>query len=195
METQNPQNPTPVSAPEKKGEFSSGETVIYALHGKCNVLSVEDRSVGGEAMRFYKLEIQKSPLSRSSRHEPAIWVPVASAKERGMRAPITAAEVAAVQSIFSTREYYFELNAAWHSVLPKLESAIRNEGAIGLAKVASYLFVLRRKQVVPSSELIRFQETVNKLLLRELSEATGEQIRTLEERMSKSMKHKLLPDN
>lgn len=198
METQNPQNPQMIphtTATETHVEFASGATVIYALHGKCNILSVENRSVGGESIRFYKLEIQKSPLSRSNRQEPAIWVPIASAKERGMRAPITASEAAPVQAIFSTREYYFELNTPFHSIQPRLEAAIRNEGAIGLAKVASYLFVFRRRQVVPASELIRFQESINKLLLRELSEATGEQPRTIEERMNKAMKHKLLPDN
>lgn len=179
----------------KNPDFEPGATVIYGFHGKCNVAAIENREMAGKTIRFYRLEIQKSALSRSTRQEPAIWVPIDSAKERGLRAPVTRENAEVVMSVLASREYYFETNTAWSAIQPKLEAAIRSEGAIGLAKVTSYLYVLKRKQVVPSSDLVKMYETVTKLLLRELSEALGEPIRDLESRIAKNLRHKLIPDN
>lgn len=188
---------TSVSQPQSNSpdEFEPGNTVIYALHGKCQLVSIETRFANGESIRFYKLEIQKPNASRSSKKEPAIWIPVSSAKKQGMRSPISTDGTERVFEILSSREYYFELGQPWHAIHSKLEESIRAEGAIGLAKVASYLYVLKRKQLVPPSEAVKMQENVNKLLLRELSEATGENPRQLEEKIVKLFRHKLLPDH
>lgn len=195
METQYTKDAAVLENEMTSGEFAPGTPVVYALHGRCNVMGIETRELGGQAMRFYKLEIQKSALSRSSRQEPAIWVPIENARERGLRAPINTGTLEAVNQIFSSREYYFELNQPWNAVLPKLESTIRQEGAIGLAKVASFLHVLKKKQVVASSEVNRFQETVHKILFREISELTGETMKALEEKALKAFRQKLLPDS
>lgn len=175
-------------------DFTPGTTVIYPMHGKCTLLSIENRQIAGENIPFYKLEIQRSSFSRSTRQEPAIWVPVHAARERGLRLPITPSDVETIMSILSNREYYFDPNESWTTVLPRLEACMRTEGASGLAKVHSYLFVLKRKQVVPTTEVTRTAENVTKLLLRELSEVTGETIRTLEERIAKKLRQKLIPD-
>src|SRR5688572_5640135 len=82
METQVPTETNP-------GEFAPGSSVIYAMHGKCRILGTETRALGGQSIRFYKLEIKKSPLSRSHRQEPAIWVPVSNARDQGMRSPMS----------------------------------------------------------------------------------------------------------
>lgn len=175
-------------------EFLPGMTVIYATHGRCHLIGIVSREVNGKTIHFYKLERQKSSLSRSNKKEPAIWIPVKAAKEQGLRLPIAPKETEAVLKTLLNREYYFDLNADWSLILPKLESTIRTEGAIGLAKVASYLYVLKRKTLVPRAEINRFQELINKLLLRELSDATKEPLRTLEDRIARGFKQKLLPD-
>src|SRR5689334_1238516 len=120
-------------------EFQPGSSVIYAMHGRCNVLGTEIRSLGGEHIRFYKLEMKKSTLSRSHRQEPAIWVPVATAKDRGMRAPMNKDDAAAAMKILLSREYFFKPHETWSTLQPQLEATIRIEGGIGLAKVASFL--------------------------------------------------------
>ena len=176
-------------------EFQPGTQVVYGMHGKCQIIEIQSRQVGTENVRFYKLELSKSVLSRSSRKDPAIWLPIASAKSRGLRVPMSNAEGLQAMLLLSSREYFFSLQESWTSVYSKLEYTIRSEGGIGLAKVASYLYVLKRKQAVPSSELLHFQESVNKLLMRELSEALGENSRSLEDRISKVLRQKLLADN
>jgi RNA polymerase-interacting CarD/CdnL/TRCF family regulator len=184
------QGPTEVSPPE----FTPGSSVIYAMHGRCSVLGTEIRSLGGESIRFYKLEVKKSALSRSNRHEPAIWVPVATAKDRGLRTPMSKDEAGEAIKVLMSREYFFKPSDPWTVVQPQLENTIRLEGGVGLAKVASFLFVLKRKQIVPSPEVSKLQEMIHKLLFRELSEALGQPSRILEEKVNKGFRSKLLPD-
>lgn len=187
METQ-----APTEMPET--EFLPGSSVIYAMHGKCHVLGTEVRNLGGKSIRFYKLELKKSSLSRSTRQEPAIWVPVDTAKDQGLRAPMSRSEAEDVIKILQNREYYFKTNEPWTTVHPKLEAIIRTEGGIGLAKVASYLYVLKKRQVVPSSEVTKLQDAVHKLLFRELAEALQDNPKLLEEKISKGFRVKLTPD-
>ena len=84
-----------------------------------------------------------------------------------------AAQTEEVFKIICNREYYFPLAETWSAIQSKLEQTIRLEGGIGLAKVLSYLHVLKRKQVVASPEVNRMYETVSKLLIRELHDVTG----------------------
>lgn len=183
------------STDRSQSEFTPGTAVIYAMHGKCLVLSTETRSLGGKTQKFYKLEPKKSPLARSSRSEAAIWVPVEQARERGLRAPMSKEEAEAALKILMCREYYFKTSDAWTTLLPQLENVIRTEGGQGLAKVASFLYVLRRRQVVATPEVNKLQENVNKLLFRELCDALGETVKTVEDRIARGMRSKLLPDH
>jgi RNA polymerase-interacting CarD/CdnL/TRCF family regulator len=187
METQN--------QPVSETSFGPGSQVIYGLIGRCSIVAIETRQIGGESISFYKLEVSKPALSRSTKPEPAIWLPVNSARERGLRSPINSADSANVMAILSSREYYFSLDESWSAVQPKLETCIRSEGAIGLAKVASYLHVLKKREVNVLPEVNRYIENVHKHLFRELSEVTGETIRVLEEKAAKGFRQKLLPDN
>lgn len=175
-------------------EFPPGTAVIYAMHGKCSVLGTETRTLSGEEILFYKLEIKKSSFSRSNRQETAIWVPVATAKDQGLRSPMTKEEAEAALKVLLSREYYFRANESWTVLQPQLELTIRAEGGIGLAKVASFLFVLKRKQIVPTPEVTKLQEAVHKLLFRELSEALGETTRDLETKITRGFRAKLIPD-
>jgi RNA polymerase-interacting CarD/CdnL/TRCF family regulator len=188
METQ-----TPSEIPQS--EFQPGSSVIYAMHGKCHVVGTEVRSHCGESIRFYKLEIKKSSLSRSNRQEPAIWVPVATAKDRGLRAPMTKPDAEAAMKVLLSREYFFKVSEPWAIVQPKLEATVRIEGGIGLAKVASFLYVLKRKLIVAPSELTKLQETIHKLLFRELSEALEEPTRILEDKVNRGFRSKMIPDS
>ena len=197
METQNPNPVIETSAPTAApaAEYQPGTMVIYGLHGKCAIAGIETRTVGNESLRLYKLEVQKPAASRSTRQEPAIWVPIAISKERGLRLPMTLEQIDAAYKMFANREYYYSLNESWSVVHPKLEAAVRNEGGIGLAKVISYLFVLKHKQVVPSMEVARMIEQVNRLFFREVCESTNKQPKTIDTEINKLLRQKLRPDS
>jgi hypothetical protein len=66
---------------------------------------------------------------------------------------------------------------------------------MGLAKAFGFLNVLKKKQLVPTSEVNRTLEQFQKLLVRELGEALGAQPRDLIERIEKALRHKLKPDH
>lgn len=171
-----------------------GDLVVYGMFGKCRVLSVESRSIGGETQDFYKLEPVRHWIGKPTRKEPAIWVPVKSAESQGLRSPLAEEALDAMNAILSSREYYFTLGEAWHVIYPQLDAAIRTEGATGLAKVVSYLFVLRKRVTVPSSDMNKFWENTLRLLLREICDLTQETSKQAEERIIKLMKPKLQPD-
>lgn len=183
METQAAKDPSPI-------EFPEGSVVIYALHGKCKITQIETRSVGGRTLRFYKLEVLKSPLSRTNRSDPSIWVPISSARDLGMRSAMDATQAEEAMKILLTRESYFNLDEPWHVVHSQLEAAIRTEGPLGLAKVYSYMHVIKRKWATPPKDITKFYDLVHKLLFKELSEVLGEAPRILEDKVSKGLRNK-----
>ena len=183
------------SHPPAPEAFEAGAAVIYGLHGKCKVAGIEDRIVGEAAVPFYKLEVQKSSLSRSARQEPAIWIPVGSAADRGVRPPMSTRQAEAALDVLMSKEYYFPLGENWPQTQAKLENCIRTEGGIGLAKAYSFLFVLKKKLVVLSAEANKFMESVQKMLMRELTEALHRTPRSVEEQISKGLRAKTVAPN
>ncbi len=183
------------STERSPSDFPPGTPVIYAMHGKCFVLGTEVRSLGGKTQKFYKLEMKKSPLSRAAKGESAIWVPVEQARERGLRAPMSPEEAESAMKLLMSREYFFKISEPWTTLLSQLENVVRTEGGLGLAKAASFLYVLKRKQIVATPEVNKLLESVNKLLFRELSEALGTTIKSIEDRIARGLRSKLLPDH
>jgi RNA polymerase-interacting CarD/CdnL/TRCF family regulator len=186
---------TQTSAELSPTEFLPGTSVIYAMHGKCMVLGTETRSLGGQTLEFYKLEMKKTSPTRSTRGESAIWVPVANARDQGLRRPMSPSEAELALKALMSREYFFKINDSWSSLLPTLEEVIRKEGGLGLAKVASFLYVYRRKQFTVPAEATKLQDLVNKFLLKELSEALQDTTKNIEIKIAKGLKTKLLPDH
>ena len=176
---------------EAQPNFEPGTAVIYGIHGKCSVLSVERRITDGKTIQYYKLEPVKSSFSRSQKQEPSIWVPVNTAQERGLRAPMTAAEAEACMDLVKNREYFFNLDQPWSALQPQLEACIRTEGALGLTKVLSFLFVMRKRLAAPPTEATRMYETISKLLLREMAEALQQTPRAIEDQIAKAIRTKL----
>lgn len=181
---------TQVKVGVTSSEFSQGSPVIYGLHGKCKVSEVVDRTVGGTSLRLYKLEFLKSPFSRSHRQEAAIWVPVTSARTLGLRMPIDENQAKEVLAVLNNKESYFNIFEPWATLHPKLETLVKNEGAIGLAKAYSFLVVQKRKGITQTTELTKFFELIHRLLFRELSETLGEATKTIEEKLTKALKAK-----
>ena len=202
METQPPNSVTSSetsssssAAPPSGEPIPAGTPVIYGLLGRCTIASIESRTIEGQSLQLYKLEVLKPAASRTVRRDPAIWVPVKTAKDQGLRLPMTASEVEDAYRIISNREYYFSASEPWSTIHIRLENVVRAEGGIGLAKALSYLFVIKRKQVVPTPEVARMYEQIAKLFIREISESTGKLPRVIEDELNKMLRHKLLPDN
>lgn len=175
--------------------FKPGASVIYGIHGRCQIAAIETKKIGGEEIKFYKLEIQRPAASRSKKRVPAIWLPVANAESQGLRKPLDADDCEDIFSILENREYYFSPKENFKKIQPQLEKTVNSEGAIGMAKVISYLHVIMQKYVIAPDELQKAYDPVFHVLVREIAEATQNSIRSIEDRIEKGLRHKLLPDN
>ncbi|MBI4926028.1 MAG: hypothetical protein HY843_08905 [Bdellovibrio sp.] len=171
--------------------FTTGACVIYALHGKCTITAVETKEINNQVIDFYKLEPQKSPIQKNQRHDTSIWLPVLSAKSKGLRLPMAQTETQEILQVLSNGEHYFPINEKWSIAHTKLEKCILIEGAQGLAKALSYLSILKKKMVILPTEITKFHETVFKLLCKELSDATNEPLTMTEEKVNKNLKQKI----
>lgn len=176
-------------------QFTLGQDVIYGIHGKCSISSIEARTINGESIEFYKLEIQKPIPVKSTRKDTAIWLPVRGASKRGSRIPMNKEEADQAWKILSSREYYFNLYEKWSTNQPLLEKCVQAEGGIGVAKVVSFLYTLKSRQTVASNDVMKLYESLHKVVVREIADALGKTIKTLEDELEKAMKVKLLADS
>jgi RNA polymerase-interacting CarD/CdnL/TRCF family regulator len=179
-----------VSDLSSQTEFVPGSSVVYGLHGKCKIVSIDARSVEGKSIRFYRLQLQKSPLSRSNRNDPAIWVPTENAKTLGLRPPMEKLDAEECMKMLTNREVLLDLTEAWPVVMPKLEAIVRNDGPVGLTKVYSYLYLLKQRYAVSPGDLNKFHDLIHKLLFRELSDALGQPANIIEKNALKGLKNK-----
>ena len=175
-------------------EFTEGTAVIYGIHGRCTVTGVEFRKIGEKSIPFYKLEIYR-PIAPKTKRDTAIWIPVESAKKRGLRQLMPEEIVEKAINILTSREYFFSLHEKIHQIQPKLDVCIQEEGGIGLAKVVSYLYTLKNRQIVPTNEVLKLYETHSRILFREIAEIRSSTIRIIEDQVARGMKSKLLPDS
>ena len=189
METQ---PPTPIHTHE---EFAPGSPVIYGLLGRCTIIGIENKSIGQNTLRVYRLEVKKTVPSRTKTSDSAIWVPVKTAHEQGLRSPANNTQAQAALKLLQSREYFFKTSENWSSILPHLENIIRAEGIEGLAKVYSYLFILKRRQLVSHPEFGKFFELVHRLLFKELSEALNQPMKAIEDQVQKGLKSKVTYDH
>lgn len=180
-----------VSSAAPSSELTVGAEVIYGLHGKCTITAIESRTIGGIESPFFRLEVVRSPLSRSVRQSPAIWVPFNAVTRGLLRMQASREQADAAMALLLNREYYLPIQADWRtSASPQLEKMIEREGLSGLAKSFSYLFCLRKKFHTLQPEQQKMMDSVQRALLRELSEILQLTPRDLEDQISKGMRGK-----
>lgn len=176
-------------------QFIKGDEVIYGLIGKCTIAEIETKKVGNEEQLFYRLERVKPAHLKAKRPEPQILLPLSKASQTGLRKEITSAELENLYELFSSREFFLPLDQNWPTTLVALEQMIRAEGAFGLARAYSFLYVLQNRQHLLNSEQNRFFDTVRHALFKELSDVTQRTIREIETEIHQLLKNKLKYDH
>ena len=76
--------------------FSVGDTAVYPAHGVADVVDVENKTVGGQTLSFYHLQVRNSGLK--------IIVPIARAEENGMRPLAAESDIEQVFELLNQRE-------------------------------------------------------------------------------------------
>jgi RNA polymerase-interacting CarD/CdnL/TRCF family regulator len=176
--------------------FQPGTELVYGLHGRCLVASLETRDIGGQRQLFYKLQKISNPLSRSTKADLAIWVPADKAKEMGLRLPASGPTVLEqMTSVLSSREYYFSPSEPWNILHTKLETTIKLEGAVGLAKAYSFLLIYTKRLGIPAPEVSKLFDQVTRFICREYADLLSVTTKVAEEKITKLTRPKLLNDH
>jgi RNA polymerase-interacting CarD/CdnL/TRCF family regulator len=186
--------------PVQKTIYKVGDSVSYGLHGKCVILAIETKDLESGPVSFYQIRAIKNPIAaknpmRVSKSEPHILVPMDTAHKTGLRALMRKEEAENVLKLLSEPDYHYEMDLPWVSKQKMLEEVIRKEGPTGLAKVVGHLYVLIKRDAVPPTPVLRFYESVYRILSRELAEVLGIASKEMETLLNRTLKIKLSADN
>lgn len=177
--------------------YKVGDEVSYGLHGKCVITGIETKELSTGSIAFYQIRSIKNPITAKNpnRKDPFILVPVDSAPSKGLRPPMSKDEAETALKLLADRDYHYEMNDTWVSKQKTLEEAMRVDGSAGLAKVVGHLYVMIKRDAVPSTSVLKFYENVYRIFLRELSESLGVAPKDLESIINRALRTKLSYDN
>ncbi|MGE4233855.1 MAG: CarD family transcriptional regulator [Bacteriovoracia bacterium] len=172
--------------------YKVGDKVSYGLHGTCLITAIEVKELTDGPVEFYQIKAVRNTIGNKgfTLKDTNILIPVASADTKGLRPLMTKEECEQILRVLEDPEYYFELEETWVSKQKKLEEVLRKEGFLGLAKVVGHLFVVMSLDAVPSSEVVRFYDTVFKVLVREISDVMGLTIKETDTLVTKALRNK-----
>ena len=165
--------------------FNVGEIVSYGLHGRCQVISIDEMKAGGQTTQYYSLQTTKTVGSKNQGTEAKVLVPVDQAEKKGLRAPIqTEDEITAVLEVLGISDTYFKFEEHWKIEQKKIDDLVRDEGAIGLAKALGHLHVAQETATTPlSSEAIKYLRLIKRILAREIADALNDKSTRQAERL------------
>jgi RNA polymerase-interacting CarD/CdnL/TRCF family regulator len=176
--------------------FKVGDKVSFGLHGKCIITAIENKEFSGNSMEFYQIKSIKNPLFPNAYQTDKaahIYVPVQSAKEKGLRELLDAPKIPELFLIIKGKhETYFSLDANWIQTQKHIEESIRREGATGLAKALNHLYILKSKANNNSKEQEKLFDRVKKILIREIAETTEQLGATIEKEIDKTLRQNSL---
>ena len=155
-------------------EFRIGDTVSYGLHGKCQVIGIEEVSLGGDSQTFYNLETTKVVGAKHHGVGLKVLVPTEKAIAMGVRDPLTEEnEVDTVLSALAEDELKIPIEEHWKLKQKKLDDVIRIEGASGLAKALGHLVQIQENRKTLSSDESKYFKLIKRILSREIAEVFG----------------------
>lgn len=180
--------------PSSSTSYEIGTELVYGVHGRHIVGAIEIKSIGGREVSVYRLDRVKSPLSRSAKQEPSIWLPIESAHSMGLRTPLDSHQADEIEKVLASAEHFLNPSEPWGIMYPKIDRMMRTEGLVGIAKAYGFLMVVKRRQVVAKQEVARLLESVSKVLFGEITALTQETRKDAETRINKLLKAKYTID-
>ena len=113
-------------------DFQPGDRIVYALHGRGEVKSIETLTINGKKEEFLKIKLESKTKNAD------VLVPRARAREMGLRAPI---EVDDLPVFFSQMAELSDVDISrfdWESEEKRIHNMLSN-GKEGLAKAIGKL--------------------------------------------------------
>ncbi len=144
-------------------QFQIGDKAVYPVHGVAEVVSLENRDIGGSATSVYILKIVETGLK--------IMVPIGNAGTVGLRELINGKQVKEVFAILKARDVPRDTQT-WNRRYREYMEKIKTGSVFEIAEVMRDLSVLRQSKELSFGER-RMLDTARTLLLRELALAKG----------------------
>lgn len=153
--------------------FHPGDKTVYPAHGVANVVGVETKTIGDQAIPFYHLQVLGTGLK--------ISVPVHKAEENGMRKLAGTAEIDELYELLQDHEVPFD-RQTWNRRYRGFMEKIRTGSLFEVAEVYRDLSVLKAHKQLSHGER-QMLRTARDLLVRELAVARETPEKDVEEQL------------
>jgi CarD family transcriptional regulator len=141
--------------------FGPGDMAVYPAQGVAEVLGIEEKEISGKKQRFFVLRIVDTDMR--------IMVPVAKAREVGLRQIIGESEIKEVFEILREKEIHVD-KQTWNRRYRGFMEKIKTGSLFEVAEVYRDLYRLKSTKTLSFGER-RMLDTAKNLIVKELSVA------------------------
>lgn len=142
-------------------QFKVGDRAVYPSRGVAEVVSIEEKDIAGNRQKFYVLKILDT--------EHKVMVPVANAKNVGLRPPISESEIREIFAILKERTIAFD-NQTWNRRYRGFMDKIRTGSVFDVAEVMRDLYRLKAEKSLSFGERAML-ERARGLIVKEIAVA------------------------
>jgi CarD family transcriptional regulator len=142
-----------------KQTFKVGDKAVYPAQGVAEVISIEEKDIAGNRLKFYVLRILDTNRK--------IMVPVNNAKSVGLRRPISEEEIEEIFAILRERTIAFD-NQTWNRRYRGFMDKIKTGSVFDVAEVMRDLYRLKAEKSLSFGER-RMLETARALIVKEIA--------------------------
>lgn len=139
--------------------FKVGDKAVYPAQGVAEVISIEEKDIAGNRLKFYVLRILDTNRK--------IMVPVNNAKSVGLRKPISEEEIEEIFTILRERTIAFD-NQTWNRRYRGFMDKIKTGSVFDVAEVMRDLYRLKAEKSLSFGER-RMLETARALIVKEIA--------------------------
>jgi len=139
--------------------FKVGDKAVYPAQGVAEVISIEEKDIAGNRLKFYVLRILDTNRK--------IMVPVNNAKSVGLRRPICEEEIEEIFVILRERTIAFD-NQTWNRRYRGFMDKIKTGSVFDVAEVMRDLYRLKAEKSLSFGER-RMLETARALIVKEIA--------------------------
>jgi len=140
-------------------EFQVGDKAVYPAQGVAEVVSIDERDIGGTPQRFYVLRILDT--------DRKIMVPVSNADAVGLRQVISETEIREIFDILEERTIGFDTQT-WNRRYRGFMDKIKTGSIYDVAEVLRDLYRLKTSKQLSFGER-RMLDTARTLIVKEIA--------------------------
>jgi len=148
-----------MQARTEKQLFKVGDKAVYPAQGVAEVISIEEKDIAGNRLKFYVLRILDTNRK--------IMVPVNNAKSVGLRRPISEEELEEIFAILRERTIAFD-NQTWNRRYRGFMDKSKTGSVFDVAEVMRDLYRLKAEKSLSFGER-RMLETARALIVKEIA--------------------------